>query len=150
MGTTFSAEQCSEKWRAHKKSIKDANASEAGQIFRTGNLSMPRDAKMSETEAWTYSLLRPQINSISYSKTTFTKSFEEAELLSPPSKKPNLITPPAPDRITEKKTWVTWNSNQCSKRRSCIEKKSARIADRREGAELAIFTEYSRAKFLVF
>ena len=83
MGTTFSAEQWSEKWRAHTKSIKGANASKAAQSFRTENLLMPWDTNMSETEARTYSLLKPQIDPISYSKTTFAKSSEEVELLSP-------------------------------------------------------------------
>ena len=104
LGTTFSAEQCSEKRRAHKKSNKDASTSEAAQKFRTGNLSLPADTKMSEAEARTHSLLKSQL-AIPCSKSTFSKSSEEVELLSPPSKNTN------------------WSARSCSKYKSMQQKK---------------------------
>ena len=60
----FTSHQCQEKWKAHKKLVKEAAASERRQSFRTGNIRDESDVIMDESQTQTYSAIQSQIDPI--------------------------------------------------------------------------------------
>lgn len=63
-GTNLTSEQCSEKWRAHKRSIKEHLASERQQAYQTGNKISPTDTKLTAEEQKSFEYIGPDIKPI--------------------------------------------------------------------------------------